>query len=125
VSYTVGIWQGESPSTFEEAEAYFSELQERNERSAAAAPLLAFVESMLRHFPEPMLDVDNFDENAWVWSDAPLLGNIEGVISVLGIMFRHVDRVMPLLLSEAKYSRLNVIDWQTGELHKADAVVVN
>ncbi len=124
MSYTVGIWQGESPNTFEEAVAYFSELQKQNEESAAA-PLVAFVEAMLRHFPEPTLDDDEFDEDDWVWSDAPLLGNIEGVVSVPGISFSRTDEVMPVLLSEAKQCSLNVIDWQTGELYKVDKVILN
>ena len=104
--------------------AYFSELKKQNEESAAA-PLVAFVEAMLRHFPEPTLDDDEFDEDDWVWSDASLLGNIEGVVSVPGISFSRTDEVMPVLLSEAKQCSLNVIDWQTGELYKVDKVILN
>ena len=87
--------------------------------------MVAFVEAMLRRFPEPALGDDDFDEDDWVWSDASLLGKIEGVVSVPGIFFSRADEVTPVLLSGAKWCSLNVINWQTGELYKVDTVILN
>lgn len=71
------------------------------------------VDDLLAKYPEPGEDDDDFDEDAWVWSDSPLMNNITGDIVVLGLSSDHVDNVMPDILERVAAYKVNFLDWQT------------
>lgn len=116
MSYNFAIWYGKIPESIESAEEaadFFENFQESQQGQPANEQLKAFVAELLEKYPEPDDNDDDFNEDNWVWSDAPLMNNIVGDYAVLGLSYSHVIEVMRDIPPLVEKYGVNFLDWQT------------
>ncbi len=117
MSYTIAIAQG--PIPIEVAVAWSWIEQMANEADVSPPDIFHdLIDRLTARFPCICdLDDDVVDELG-VWSDGPLRNNIKLKAPVLGIVFSHVDEVLPFVIETANQLGLTVFDWQTKQIHQ-------
>jgi hypothetical protein len=110
MSYVVHIWEEPSPATWAEADALQARL---DGRAAAPNPKFAqLAQGLLQAFPHRR---DSLGRSPWI-EGAPD-GKVDEASWALGVDVTQIDRVMPVLVTQALALGLTVYDGQSGEAY--------
>ncbi|MFK7603436.1 hypothetical protein ACI3L1_14620 [Deinococcus sp. SM5_A1] len=112
MAYSFAVWCGEAPEFAEQADDFFSSFEVKQEGLPPSPILQSLVADLLVEYPEHDIDDNDFDDDAWIWTDAPLMGNVVGDCAVLSVAFSKVDSVMPNILEIIGRHNVHFIDWQ-------------
>lgn len=85
-------------------------------QSAPSPTLLKFVDALLARYPD-LTEVDPDDDNATIWSDGPLQGNIIGNFINFGVIWSAYEAAQPWVRQVAHSHGLHFFDPQEGEFH--------
>jgi hypothetical protein len=120
MSIDMAVWEGERPSSDDEALQMFEALYERYvEREPGGEPMpkiREFVAALLERFPDfDDLDDDEADESPW--ADSPLIGNASGPLFYFSMVVNEAaEEAWDLALQTAERLDLVAFDPQSGGL---------
>lgn len=115
MSYDIAVWEGSISSLVENAAEIFQRL-----KAAAPAPpaarILAYVEALLKTYPEPSEEDEDFNKDAWVWATSPLIGEVNGPLPYLPISYSSAGEVPQYYVELARAHGLTCYNPQSSEL---------
>jgi hypothetical protein len=119
MSYDLAVWVGDAPESHASALAEYTlrmdAMEAAIEGDAEAEPhprLLAFADVLLASYP----DLDDDNEDAIPWADAPLKNNIVGDLFYFSMAPSHADAAIPFIVATANSHGLVCLDPQTESL---------
>ncbi len=119
VSYDLAVWEGERPSSDEEAGAIHSALYDwyvDSDEEFAPAPLLVeFVNALLARWPD-LGDDDGDEEEETPWSTGPLIGEVCGPYMYFPMSYSRAEEASAFAASVAAKLGLVCFDPQLNQL---------
>jgi hypothetical protein len=116
----MAVWEGERPSSDEEAAQTFETLYERyveGEPDSEPTPRIAeFVAALLERFPD-FDDLDDDEAERSPWADSPLIGNATGPLVYFSMVTNEAaEKAWDLAVRTAERLGLVAFDPQSGGL---------
>jgi hypothetical protein len=119
MSYDLAVWVGDVPESDVASLAEYTRRMDALEAAiegdaeAEAHPrLLTFADALLARYP----DLDDDNEDATPWADAPLKNNIVGDLFYFAMAPSHADAAIPFIVETASSHGLVCFDPQTESL---------
>lgn len=120
MSYIIHIWEIPVPSTVDEAEALHQQLA--SQKGPQNPKFITLANKLTACFP--CVTAMDDDEDDAVWTDGALDGLTDQPVYGIGVRTDALERVLPVLIRQARELQLVVYDMQAARLYRPDGQVI-
>ena len=124
MSYTIGLLIEEPSLNDRIAFEEFNSLSDASHIDEQPHPTFVALHAELTSRFPCICDLPDDKVDDGVWSDGPLINNFGARQAVVGVMFSHVEAVLPFIIHVSRKHGITVFDWQTETVHRPSDVVL-